>query len=287
MSSDKGENNLTKLSALRVARLRAAHQLIDDPPIYQDPLAVELLGEEEKRKVLADTSKFDDLVSRGLRVSLAVRAAFSEQEVGHAIGAGLRQVVVLGAGLDTWAYGGRAAPGLKIFEVDLPSTQHFKRAMLAEASISAPANLAYVEADFESGDFLIPLVSAGFDQEKPVMFTLLGVAMYIDEVAFMALLEVVGGMRGGSGLIFDYCVDDSELSERERKGVDYLSAKLAAQGEPWKSRYTLARMNAMLGGAGFTQVSNFGAPQLNARFLDGRSDALRKSGITRLVRALV
>jgi len=115
-------------TAWRVAMLRAAHQLLDEPIVLEDPMALQILGSEAERELREDPFLYNDPMARGLRAALVVRSRFAEDELARAVAAGVRQYVVLGAGLDTFAYRNpHAVAGLRVFEVDHPSTQQWKR----------------------------------------------------------------------------------------------------------------------------------------------------------------
>src|SRR5271165_2143734 len=131
-------------TALRVAIRRAAHQLIDSPRILEDPIAVRLIGSGYAR----DMERAMEPVARDFRAFMAVRSRYAEDRLAEAVDAGAEQYVLLGAGLDTFAYR-NPFPGLRVFEVDFPATQEWKRALLMEAEIELPASLTFVSLDFE------------------------------------------------------------------------------------------------------------------------------------------
>src|SRR5271167_3788406 len=133
-------------TAQRVAIRRAAHQLLDDPKVFDDPLAVALADGESERPPDAQQP-----YSRALRAFIAVRSRYAEDQLGRAVERGVRQYVVLGAGLDTFAYRNpfRSA-GLHVFEVDHPATQEWKREQLREAGIAIPGEMKFAAVDFET-----------------------------------------------------------------------------------------------------------------------------------------
>ena len=108
-------------TALRVAIRRAAHQLVEQPRILEDPIAVKLLGPGYER----DMERAMHSVARDFRAFMAVRSRYVEDRLAQAVAAGVTQYVVLGAGLDTFAYR-NPFPGLRVFEVDFPATQEWK-----------------------------------------------------------------------------------------------------------------------------------------------------------------
>ena len=163
----EGEPSRTAFGA---AALRAAHQ--DDPhPIFTDPLARQILGDEELPDRAWDQSR--------LRLFVAVRHRFAEDALAGAVARGTRQVVVLGAGLDTFAYR-NPFPDTQVFEVDHPATGAWKRERLAETGIAVPGNVTYVAVDFERDALGERLAAAGFDGARPAFFLWLGVVPYLE-----------------------------------------------------------------------------------------------------------
>ena len=156
-------------TALRVAAVRAAHRLLDDPVVFDDPLALSILGPEAEAAMRADPYRFNDPISRGLRASLIVRSRVAEDELARAVAAGVRQYVVLGAGLDTFAYR-NPFEDLRVFEIDHPATQAWKRECLDKAGIAIPDSLTFAPVDFEEGVTLAEgLAAAGFDRAEALL----------------------------------------------------------------------------------------------------------------------
>lgn len=274
-----------KPSALRVAQMRAVHQLLDAPVVFEDPLALKILGPTEEQSLREAPGFYDAPWMRGLRASLAVRSRVAEEAWAAARRRGARQYVILGAGLDTYAYRSAEEDGAKVFEVDLPATQAWKRDLLRTAGIAEPAWVTYVPIDFERATLADALGGAGFRADAPAFFSWLGVTMYLDEAAIEHTLHFIGALAAGSGVVFDYAVDTSLLSPRERMGVQFISTKTAEQGEPWKTFYDPAKLAAKMQALGFREAEDFGAEQLNEQYFAGRTDGLRKSGVTRIMRA--
>lgn len=273
-------------SALQVAMLRAAHQLIDDPLVFDDPLALAVIGPEHAATVRNAPEKFDTGIMRVLRAAMAVRSRFAEDELAAAMERGVRQYVVLGAGLDSYAYR-NPAPGLSVFEVDHPATQRWKRGLLEQAGVAAPASLAYVPVDFERDDLADMLTAAGCRLDEPVFFSWLGVTLYLTNDAVFDTLAFVADLPAGSGIVFDYGVVPELLNPMERMGMAYFARKYEAEGEPWISFFAPEVLACELRALGFGDVSDHGADQLRARYLASRSDGLHLGGGTRLMRAHV
>jgi methyltransferase (TIGR00027 family) len=277
-------------SALSVASLRAAHQLLDAPPVFEDPLALRILGPRKEAAIRENLSRYDAGRLRGLRASVAVRSRAAEDAWAEARERGVRQYVILGAGLDTFAYRTPDRES-RIFEVDLPQTQAVKRKLLREAGIEEPPTLSFAPMDFEAGHrhggLVEALAGAGFSREIPAFFAWLGVTMYLTEATVLGTLGTLAALPPGSGVVFDYPVLPELLSPREREGREDVMARTAAKGEPWKSAFDPAALVAALEIMGFGLVTDLDARALGERYLAGRTDGLRKSGVTRILVATI
>jgi methyltransferase (TIGR00027 family) len=160
-------------TALAAAVHRAAHQTLEGGRIFSDPFASKILG-SEGAKLLAEEAA--DPSQRPMRLFIAARSRFAEDRLAAAVSRGVRQAVILGAGLDTFALRNpHAELGLHIFEVDHPSTQQWKKRQLSEAGIDTPPWLTLTPVDFERQDLLTELARSGFAPSKPAFFHWLGV----------------------------------------------------------------------------------------------------------------
>jgi methyltransferase (TIGR00027 family) len=283
MSSHLLSEGQPSRSALMVARLRAAHQLLDIPPIFDDPLALPVLGPQDCVEVQSNARAYDAGFSRILRAAMAVRSRFAEDELARAVAAGVRQYVVLGAGLDTFACRRQHDAALKVFEVDHPATQAWKRGLLAASSIHVPDSLHFVPVDFERDALADALRAAGCRLDQPVFFSWLGVTLYLSEPAILDTLRLVAGLPAGSGIVFDYGVRPDLLDTLERAGVEYFARRYAEQGEPWLSFFDPEALCQRLRDLGFSKVQDFGRDDLERRYFAGRNDHLRLGGGTRLM----
>lgn len=274
---------------MRVAMRRAAHQLFDVPPVLNDPLALAIVGEEAAAQVRAGRGLQSGRIAGTVRAFMAVRSRFAEDELARAIGRGVVQYVILGAGLDTFAYRNpHAASALRVFEVDFPATQAWKRRQLAAAAIPIPPSLSFVSVDFESQSLPERLASAGFDPYQPTFFTWLGVTMYLTDAAIASTLDFVASTGGGGGVVFDYAVPRASLGLIERLAFDSLSRRVAAAGEPFLTFFDPLQLRTRLTAHGFINITDCGRDELNARYFAGRTDGLRlRGGLGRIVAAQV
>ncbi len=266
-------------TALRVAVRRAAHQSLEDPPVFPDPLALAILGPEGAAWVAEEKARRDHPAGMALRAFLAARSRYAEDELARAVEAGVRQYVLLGAGLETFAYRSpHAAAGLRVFEVDFPSTQQWKRELLERAGIVAPDTATFVPMDFEHQTLASGLRAAGFHAEEPAFFACLGVVPYLTDEAFTSTLEFVASLPHGSGIVFDYAVARSSLNLMEKLVLDALSKRVAAAGEPFQLFFepeTLARRLRLLG---LGRSEDLGRDELNERYFLNRVDGFRVRG---------
>ena len=213
--------------------------------------------------------------SIGLRAFLVARSRYAEDSLTAAVERGTKQYVVLGAGLDTFAY--RSPwPSLRVFEVDHPATQEWKRGLLAGSGIALPPSLSYVPVDFEKQYLADELAAAGFDQELPAFFSWLGVVPYLSLPAFRAMVLLLAGLAPGSGLVLDYGQPRAALPPQEQLAHDSLASRVELSGEPFQLFFTPQEMAAEL--ARFQTIEDLGRDQINARYFAGRQDELRMQG---------
>jgi methyltransferase (TIGR00027 family) len=266
------ETGRASKTALGVAIRRAAHQLADKPPVLDDPIALRLVGEGYPRLM----ERALHPVGRDFRGFMAARSRYAEDQLAEAVARGVTQYVVLGAGLDTFAYR-NPFPALRVFEVDFPATQVWKRSMLEQAAIALPPNLVFVALDFEHQTLAEGLARAGFDFDTPTFFGWLGVVPYLTLEAFRATLSVLARMPAGSGVSFDYAVDPEMLSPIGRVAFDRLAERVAAAGEPFRLFFTPEALNAELQRAGFQRIEQVGSAELNDLYFNNRADGLQLS----------
>ncbi|WP_435102525.1 class I SAM-dependent methyltransferase [Arhodomonas sp. AD133] len=267
-------------SAVRTATARAVHQLLDDPIVFEDPLALPILGRGHERAVREDPFRHNDPAARTMRAAIVARSRLAEDELQKAVGEGVRQFVVLGAGLDTFAYRNPYnALGLQTYEVDQPPMQHWKRTRLDEACIPIPDSLTFVGTDFETGDSLSErLREAGFRWGEPACFSWLGVTPYLTDADVLDVLATLSHSPAGSRVVFDYRLPTSMLEPLERMMEEHVAELFAAMGEPWRSSFEPVELQHQLGYMGFTDLENLGPAALNERFFPRRKDGLQTGG---------
>lgn len=264
-------------TAQRVASRRAAHQLLDNPKVFDDPLALVIIGREAADRLRFDLGKQRGRIATVMRAFVAVRSRFAEDELARAVARGASQYVLLGAGLDTFAYR-NPYPPVRVFEVDHPATQAWKQRKLAAAGIAIPLTVSYAPVDFEKQTLAEGLARAGFDASRISFFGWLGVTPYLTDDAFAATVSFIASMPRGSGVVFDYAIPRSSLSWLRRLAFDVLARRVAALGEPFKLFFDPHVLGERLCCAGFRQITDLGTDEINARYFANRRDNLRVGG---------
>lgn len=254
--------------------LRAVHQLIDDAPyILDDPIAVKLLDEESRPGIVNHPAHFRNAPALALRAHVVIRSRFAEDRLAAAFGEGVRQLVVLGAGYDTFAYRQPAwAHALRIFEVDHAATQQAKRARLESAGVAVPPNVTYAAVDFEHETLLAGLTRYGFDPQVKSFVSCLGVLVYLTAEAVEGVFRFAASLARGSEL-----VSTVRVRRDADEGHGVIAAAAAAAGEPWLSEFDLPELVSRLRQMGFGTVALIGGPELDERYALHRRDGLHPS----------
>lgn len=281
------KQNSPSLTAHKVAMMRAAHQIFDNPKIFEEPIALNIIGTQGVSDIRSEKRKFESRLHRYLRAIVIARSRFVEDELSVAINRGVRQYVILGAGLDTFAYRNPySTNGLKIFEVDYPATQEWKRHLLNAAKIPIPETLTFTPIDFENQALADQLRETGFRTDEPSFFSWLGVTMYLTSETIMATMKYIASSTpSGSGIVFDYVVPPSSQKFSRRLIFRLLSNKVRSFGEPWKTFYDPNSLIMDLKAIGFTQAEDMGPEEINARYFNARSDKLMVGNFGHLMKA--
>lgn len=262
-------------TALAAAAHRAAHQIIEEGRIFSDQLALRILGEDAENAVRRAE---EDPSRRGMRLFIAARTRFAEDALAAAFEGGARQLVVLGAGLDTYAYRGPLRDRLRIFEVDHPATQAWKRRRLEEADIRVPSSLTFAPVDFERQTLAEGLAAAGFSAMEQTFFTWLGVVPYLTKEAVWSTLGFIAGVRGGAHVVFDYADPPDSLPPELSASHGQRAERVAELGEAWLSYFSAEELRGELTARGFTRVEDLAPPQIAARYFPNRAGAVPAKG---------
>ncbi len=283
------KENRPSATAQRVAMRRAAHQLLDDLKVFDDPIALRIVGKDDASALQAHPHQFETTpLSSYLRAFVAARSRYAEDELALSVGRGINQYVILGAGLDTFAYRNRYPEGmLRVFEVDYPTTQTWKRARLEEVGITLPGDLTFAPVDFETQTLEEGLRSAGYESGKRTFFSWLGVTEYLTAEVVMTTLRFIVSAPVESGVVFDYMISPSLLTPTQRSSFDALSKRVASAGEPWKAFFDPELLTRGLRAMGFRYVEDNGPEKINAKYFKNRKDGLRVGSLSHIINAQV
>nr|WP_259372004.1 class I SAM-dependent methyltransferase [Caldimonas mangrovi] len=272
-------------TAHRVAKHRAMHQLLDTPRVFDDPVALRILGPRQRDALRREACRGDGPLARGLRAGMVARSRIAEDALRDAIGRGIRQYVVLGAGLDTFAYRNPyPASALQVFEVDHPSTQAWKRRLLRDAQIPLPATLRFVPVDFETQTLAERLREGGYRSDEPAFFSWLGVTMYLRRESLLSTLGFIASTPGNS-VVLDHVLAPSVLGPLDRLSLKLIAWRCARLGEPWLSCLEPHALQRDLESLGFRSVEQLQAEDINALLFDGGRGKLKFRRIAQLVKA--
>jgi methyltransferase (TIGR00027 family) len=262
-------------TAVRVALWRALHVQIDPPPhVLEDEIGLQLAAPEEGWRLRPD---MDPAGTRWFRAGIVARARFVEDLIAEQADHGVVQYVILGAGLDTFAQRRpETASRLRVFEVDQPGPQAWKRRRLTELGFGVPAWLRLVPVDFEAGEsWWEHLVAAGFDPARPAVVVSTGVAMYLTKAATAATLRQVARLAPGSIFAMTFLLPNELLDDALRPGFEAAEKGARAAGTPFISFSTPDEMVELARDAGFRDARHVSAAVLNDRYFTDRTDGLR------------
>lgn len=262
-------------TAARVALWRAIHVQADAPPhVLDDEVGLRLLAPDDGWRRRPD---MDPDFTRPFRASIVGRARFIEDMVVEEAGRGVAQYVILGAGLDTLAQRRpEIASRLKLFEVDQPGPQAWKRQRLIELGFGVPDWLRLVPVDFEAGDtWWQRLAATGFDVGKPAVVAASGVSMYLTKEANRAMLRQAATLAPGSTFAMTFLLPLECADPEVRPGLELAVKGARASGTPFISFFTPAEMLALAREAGFREARHVSAALLAQRYFAGRTDGLR------------
>ena len=261
-------------TAVRVALWRALHVEIDSPPhVFEDEVGVKLAAPDEGWQSRPDMSEF----TRPFRASIVARARFIEDLVADQAGRGIGQYVILGAGLDTFAQRRpEVASHVRVFEIDRPGPQAWKRRRLVDLGFGIPSYLRLVPVDFEAGDpWWERLTSSGFDSRRPAVVASTGVSMYLTRDTNMATLRQIASLAPGSTLAMSFLLPVEMTDPELRPAMERAVAGSQASGTPFISFFTPAEILTLAGDAGFRNVQHVSSATLAQRYFAGRADGLR------------
>ena len=284
-------NGQPSLTALTAAAARAAHLIVDNEPvIFADTLAQAMLGERAEELLSYHRVHGTHPVLAGARAQVTCRSRYAEDRLADAIGRGIGQYVLLGAGLDSFAYRSPLAGRVRVFEVDHPATQEYKRRVrevAAGGDGGTAGGVRFVAVDFGRDSLVEALRRAGFDAGQPALVSWLGVTMYLDESAIEATVAVLGGFAPGSEVVVDYMLPAGMRDAAGRMYADLVGQAAAEWGEPWRSVFAPGAMAALLARHGFGPTRDVGQRDMIPAAAWDRSDALQPAELSRIAHAAI
>jgi len=276
-------------TALGVAALRAAHQLVDgEPKILDDGVALRILDAQALEHIRSRPAALSAPWVLGLRSHVVLRSRYAEDRLAEAVQRGLRQYVSLGAGFDTFPYRQPEwARVLRIFEVDHPASQRAKRARLESAGIEIPGNVEFVAIDFEHVSLREGLAASRLDHNQPAFFSCLGVLVYLTEAAADAVFQVVASFPTSSEIVFTFSAPESALGPKEAERRAAMVAMVENMGEPWRTHFDPEVLQRRLKELGFLEMSTLTPAEAEEKYFRGREDGLRPPRRGQIARAVV
>ncbi|QHZ45940.1 class I SAM-dependent methyltransferase [Bacillus sp. NSP9.1] len=289
----KDESSLTSLIS---AFARAYHHQYDEPKIFDDDIAEQLMSPQEchdiKENLIQGIQFFNKDIAQKLKgdkeeilkwvthVQLSptplARASYCENILHHEVTLGAKQYVILGAGLDTFCF---RHPELKdtidIFEIDYPATQEFKQNRLDQARVKIPDYLHLIPLDFTKPFSIQDLIEKGFHVNKKTFFSFLGVSYYLTKEETVRLMRcVMDEVPSGSSIVFDYADENLFQEKGLYNRVENMVKMAAASGEPMKSCYSYREMEMMMEQSGLLIYEHLSPEQIDERYFKDRQDDL-------------
>jgi methyltransferase (TIGR00027 family) len=289
------------LTAVTAARGRAAHLLLDgEPKIFRDDFALQFSGADSEASfrqninaMLAEVAAKagPDAAQQSFRVaraSMLMRSRYTEDALSLAIARGITHYVILGAGLDSFAWRRTdLATAIQVFEIDHPASQQWKQQRLRELGIGRPPNLTFLPIDFERETLVNGLREGGYPLDKPAFVSWLGVTQYLTREAVLSTLKEVAALARGTEISFTFIVPQALWVGDGQRMFPIAVASTAASGEPWISFFDPAELASQLKQLGFNRVVHFSPDDANDLYFSGRTDGLRIVAGEHVMRAQV
>jgi len=250
-------------TARGAAAHRAVHQTLEGGAIFTDPFALDILDDDTRARL---PEMANDPSHRPMRLFIAARSRFSEDALTTCAARGVRQAVILGAGLDTFSLRNpHADKGMRVFEVDYPATQMWKRERIKQAGLQTPTSLTFAPVDFERQSLSDGLAAAGFRSDRPAYFQWLGVVPYLTRETIVATLDFIARISGAE-VVFDYTEPFENFSPDVRANAMAIATRTASLGEPWLSLFDPAEMSSLLRDRRFSHTEDFTRADIADRY---------------------
>ena len=277
-------------TAFTAAAARAAHLIVDAAPvIFADTLAEAMLGERAEEYIAFHRAHGTHPILAGARAQATCRSRYTEDSLADGIRRGIGQYVLLGAGLDSFASRSPLAAQVRVFEIDHPATQEWKRRVRAAGGRvrAAAGSVTFVPVDFARDSLRDRLGQAGFDFARPAFGSWLGVTMYLERSAIEQTLTVAGGFAAGSEIVVDYMLPAGLRDEAGDYYAEQVAPASAERGEPWLSLFAPDDMAALLDRHGFGPVRDVRQRDMIPAAGWDRTDSLRPADLSRIAHAVL
>jgi methyltransferase (TIGR00027 family) len=255
-------------TARNVAVWRALHLVRDpEPKIFEDTFARGLAGFDTDEDMLSWVASNPRAANRNTPFSFALRHRYTEDRLRMAMSRGANQYVILGAGLDSFAFRHpETVDGIDVYEIDHPTSQRWKRNRIAQLGLIVPNRLHYVPIDFERQTLTEGLMGAGLNPSRPTFFSCLGVTQYLTPKANLDLLDQVGRLSIDNTITLEFIAPPEALSPEDAAVIRGIAEGTAAVGEPWLSFFGFDEMEAVLRQCGFGNIERFGAAEAASEY---------------------
>lgn len=269
-------------TALATALMRAAHTRLDPNPLIEDPWGDRLVP-ESVRATMADQA----LLQSPAYTNVITRTRYAEDALQLAVGKGVTQYVLIGAGFDSFALRRPTfAAALQIFEIDFPATQALKLERIGECSMALPDSVHFIAADLSQESVAAALARSAFKPNRLTFFSWLGVTMYLTREANIATFKSIASCTpAGSEVVFTYF--DERLFQAQSQAFDELRQRVASIGEPFRSGFDPSSLAASLAQCGLELMEDWSGGDMAHRYDGGGEHGLAHSALSRIALARV
>ena len=260
-------------TAVMTAVARALYREEPGPVIFDDDLALGLAGEEGRALAERLQTELPRWQVLAFCRWMCIRSRFTEDLVESAVSRAVDQYVILGAGLDSFAYRRTdMVDQLRIFEVDHPASQSWKRDRIRDMGVEIPDNLVFAPVDFERQTLREGLVSAGFNFARAAVVSWIGVTMYLTLDAIEATLGTISECEPGSQVVLTYNQPHRVLDDDALQVASTFQPIAAEMGEPFVSLFVPDEIEDLLRNYGFAGLVHFGPHEARAAWFSGAVD---------------
>jgi len=258
-------------TATRTALWRALHVQADElPHIIEDERGLKLISPEKNWQERPDMK-----YTKRLRASIVARARFIEDIAREQIEKGVKQYVLLGAGLDSFAQRNvDISSEVDIYEIDQPETLAWKKEKLIENGYKISGNLHFVPVDFETSSWWSELLNSGFDVQQTTFVSCTGVTLYLTKDAIIDTLKRMALLASGSAIAITFYLPLQLLEEEDKPLMEMSIKGAAASRTPFVSFYSIDEVVKLAEEIGLKEVKTVSTNDLRERYFKNRTDNL-------------